>query len=202
MFSLRNIILTVLVAVLLAEVAGASYFVINKVRQTPITSPTPKPIITSTKSSYSSKELDDKYGNRPNYCEGMTATTTSLSPKQTSTITLTSNTPVNQFFLAAYNTEEAVDPTALMLVCVEDGNVSWACPSGGHILNFLKNDKITLRTSETFTISYADLFVLDRNTDNLVTSVGLYGHFQLDNGRESERDQKCLINILVKPEQN
>lgn len=134
---------------------------------------------------------------KPDYCVSASASKATMLPGETLTISSSTNTPVNGFFYAAYNSDNnpaGNDPKA---ICTGTEAATTSCPNGGKPLIFSdpnnKTDGTGLRTNGSVPeIPYANLFVTDKSTRQQVTNIQFNAYFSLNGGPWSWPQVACV----------
>jgi hypothetical protein len=152
-------------------------------------SATPKPYVSPTPTP-----------GRQSMCKS--ASISSAIPAKNGSVTMSSSVKdgmtADHFSYSVYNLDNLYGPGNPKPVCVTtggdySGNTS-ACPAGTHQLTFLDQNTTTARQSGSRTISYANLFVTDKNNNQPLVHAQINAYFQLGSNPISLPEQNCVLH--------
>lgn len=135
---------------------------------------------------------------RPNLCVDASVDNAVLGPNDVTKVTSTSSQAANYFYYYVYNLNNLFGPGNPKPVCVSSGgdvtNVTGSCPADTYHLIY-RDPNTALRTTGVRPLAYADLFVLDKNNDQMVTKVQINAYFQIGTGMLSVADANCVVSV-------
>lgn len=132
---------------------------------------------------------------RPDYCVSSSVSPTSMGPGGSVTFKATSNTAVNNFNFAVYNSNNLYGPNNPKPLCVGSDAASQPCPNGGHQLSF-RDSNTSLHTNGTAKATYDQIFnVVDKSTGQKATKVQVNTYFSLTGGPVSVPQPACVTFV-------